>query len=200
MITQLQMEARSIKNVETRKQAEEFIRSLTEFCETLEQDTNKKISGPMKLQETYKPIHDDELPFRSKRNAAVVPQAQRRQGGQPRGDRKKLISSLNDAYEEEGDGDENTSVADKLSQILGGGKPPEKRQSNKPSSTLTGVASPSVNVNLHSEQHDDPIQPSPSALTPDQINSLTNHELLSRHTKCLRANDTKNLYLITNEL
>ena len=200
MITQLQMEARSIKNVETRKQAEEFIRSLTEFCEALEKDTNRKISGPMKLQETYKPIGNDELPFQSKRHATTAPQTPGRQRVQAHGGRTRLISQWNNDENEEENRDEGTSVATKLSQILGGVKPSEKLQSNKPSSTLKGGSPNPVSVSVQSVQHRGPIQSPPSALTPDQINSFTNHELLSRHTQCLDANDTKNLYLITNEL
>lgn len=61
LIDQLKAEATMLRNIEAKQQAEEFIRSLSEFCRHLEADQNaKQILPPMKLVDTYtsKPLRN----------------------------------------------------------------------------------------------------------------------------------------------
>ncbi|CAF1182575.1 unnamed protein product, partial [Didymodactylos carnosus] len=56
-IDHLKAESTMLRNVEAKQQAEEFIRSLSEFCRQLELDqTSKQVLPPMKLVDTYKSV------------------------------------------------------------------------------------------------------------------------------------------------
>ena len=61
LIDQLRAEATMLRNIEAKQQAEEFIRSLSEFCRQLEADQNARhVLPPMRLVDTY-----TSKPFRS---------------------------------------------------------------------------------------------------------------------------------------
>ena len=61
LIDQLKAEATMLRNIEAKQQAEEFIRSLSEFCRQLEADQNARhVLPPMRLVDTY-----TSKPFRS---------------------------------------------------------------------------------------------------------------------------------------
>ena len=61
LIDQLKAEATMLRNIEAKQQAEEFIRSLSEFCRQLEADQlAKQVLPPMRLMDTY-----TSKPFRS---------------------------------------------------------------------------------------------------------------------------------------
>lgn len=61
LIDQLKAEATMLRNIEAKQQAEEFIRSLSEFCRQLEADQMaKQVLPPMRLVDTY-----TSKPFRS---------------------------------------------------------------------------------------------------------------------------------------
>ena len=61
LIDQLKAEATMLRNIEAKQQAEEFIRSLSEFCRQLEADQmSKQVLPPMRLVDTY-----TSKPFRS---------------------------------------------------------------------------------------------------------------------------------------
>lgn len=54
LIDQLKAEAVMLRNIEAKQQAEEFIRSLSEFCRQLETDqVSKQVLPPMRLVDTY---------------------------------------------------------------------------------------------------------------------------------------------------
>jgi hypothetical protein len=54
LIDQLKAEATMLRNIEAKQQAEEFIRSLSEFCRQLETDQlSKQVLPPMRLVDTY---------------------------------------------------------------------------------------------------------------------------------------------------
>jgi hypothetical protein len=61
LIDQLKAEATMLRNIEAKQQAEEFIRSLSEFCRQLEADQlSRQVLPPMRLVDTY-----TSKPFRS---------------------------------------------------------------------------------------------------------------------------------------
>ncbi|CAF3515383.1 unnamed protein product [Rotaria socialis] len=66
LIDQLKAEAMMLRNIEAKQQAEEFIRSLTEFCRQLETDQlANQVLPPMRLVDTY-----TSKPFRSSTTAS----------------------------------------------------------------------------------------------------------------------------------
>ncbi len=66
LIDQLKAEATMLRNIEAKQQAEEFIRSLSEFCRQLEADQlAKQVLPPMRLMDTY-----TSKPFRSSTTSA----------------------------------------------------------------------------------------------------------------------------------
>jgi hypothetical protein len=66
LIDQLKAEATMLRNIEAKQQAEEFIRSLSEFCRQLEADQlARQVLPPMRLVDTY-----TSKPFRSSTTSA----------------------------------------------------------------------------------------------------------------------------------
>jgi hypothetical protein len=69
LIDQLKAEATMLRNIEAKQQAEEFIRSLSEFCRQLEADQlSKQVLPPMRLVDTY-----TSKPFRSSTSSTPIP-------------------------------------------------------------------------------------------------------------------------------
>ncbi|CAF2505528.1 unnamed protein product [Rotaria sp. Silwood2] len=68
LIDQLKAEAVMLRNIEAKQQAEEFIRSLSEFCRQLEADqVAKQVLPPMRLVDTY-----TSKPFRSSTSSTTT--------------------------------------------------------------------------------------------------------------------------------
>jgi len=68
LIDQLKAEATMLRNIEAKQQAEDFIRSLSEFCRQLEADqVSKQVLPPMRLVDTY-----TSKPFRSSTTSSSV--------------------------------------------------------------------------------------------------------------------------------
>ncbi|CAF0776864.1 unnamed protein product [Didymodactylos carnosus] len=58
LINILQMESSTLRNIDAKQQAEDFIRSLRDFCDQLEKDgvSAKRVPRPMNLLDTYVPV------------------------------------------------------------------------------------------------------------------------------------------------
>ena len=121
LIDQLKAEATMLRNIEAKQQAEEFIRSLSEFCRQLEADQNaRQVLPPMRLVDTYtsKPLRSNTSSSSASANSVSSPPPPPPSENTPNLNTNvlDLIAKLNktkkaqpSSSSDEGDGDESNS-------------------------------------------------------------------------------------------
>ncbi len=191
LIDQLKAEATMLRNIEAKQQAEEFIRSLSEFCRQLEADQlAKQVLPPMRLVDTY-----TSKPFRSSTASTIpaTPSAASPSENTPNLNTSvlDLITKLNKPKKPlpppgDEDDDEENSENDDDNDSPREGPPPTLRSNRGFHQT-----------NTDNNHHDDEVgsitdrrkrrQSAPTNSLQQQYASLTTTELVQRYTDCKDA-------------
>ncbi|CAF1362766.1 unnamed protein product [Didymodactylos carnosus] len=197
-INLLHMEAKNIKDVNARQQAEEFIQNLTEFCDSLEDDTqdqiNKSAFKPKpKIQDTYVPIDRSELPYQeasfSRRSDTNAPRREfpnRRTSGNSRLD----LGAYDDDENEQQHPDTDAKAA-KLEQMI---------LKNKTLKQGPKAVIPMVQENVILSNTSTPPPSTAAAVITDHLDSMKIPDLLIKHATYYQNRDLQNYQLIQKEL
>ncbi|CAF1532579.1 unnamed protein product, partial [Rotaria sordida] len=198
-INLLQLEAKNIKDVNARQQAEEFIQNLTEFCDSLEDDTQNQINKSAlkpkpKIQDTYVPIDKSELPYEedsfSRRSDTNSPRREfpnRRALGNSRLD----LRAYNDDDENEQQHPDTEAKAAKLEQMI---------LKNKALKNNSKTVIPILQANMTSSNTSISSSSTAATITADQFDSMKIPDLLIKHTAYYQNRDLENYQLVQKEL
>ncbi|CAF3874103.1 unnamed protein product [Rotaria sp. Silwood1] len=197
-INLLQLEARNIKDVSARQQAEDFIQNLTEFCDSLRDDTQNQIDKSAlrhkpKIQDTYVPIDKSELPYQedsfSRRSNTNV---RRRKFPNRRalGNSRLHVRAYDDVENEQQHPDTQAKAA-KLEQMILQKK--ALRNDSKIVIPIVQANGTPSNVSISSLS-------TTAAITADQLDSMKIPDLLIKHTAYYQNRDLQNYLLAQKEL